>query len=205
MSGSTSRFTTLWTRGWGLSQRYAPRSRSVALVVVVVLMAGVTVLRWYVDGAGQSVALLYVVPIALCALRFGRRGGIGSALVGIVAFAVLEVARSRGDADVTGWVAPILAMALMGGLVGSLSESAARHDAARRDQARQLRELWAAHGVALEAGDSVVQRVAAARWLLEAGHVKEALDALDAAVIAGIADVSHVLPPPIEPPGEGAS
>lgn len=204
MAGSASRVAALWRRGWGLSQRFAPRRPSVARAVVVALMAGITVLRWYVDGAGQSVALLYVVPIALCALRFGRRGGVSSATIGIVAFGVLEVVRGRGDTDVTGWVAPILAMALMGGLVGSLSESAVRQEEARRDQARQLEELRTAQRAALEAGDSVVQRMAAARWMLEAGHVKEALEALDAAVVAGIVDLSQVLPPRIGPPTEGA-
>ena len=87
-------------------------------------------------------------------------------------------------------------MALMGGLVGHLSESAARHEAARRIQQRHLDELRRARRAALEAGDSIVQRVAAVRWMLEAGKSEDALAALDATVAEGIAEVSSALPPP---------
>lgn len=184
-----------WRAGWALSRRYAPRSRSVALVVVVALLAAVTVLRWFVEGAGQAAALLYVVPIALGALRFGRRGGLGAAGFGIVAFVVLETVRAKGDVDVTGWVGPLLAMALMGGLVGHLSEAAARAEEARRVQDHQLEELRDARHAAIEAGDSLVQHVAAARWMLEAGRGDEALVALSATVARGIAHLSAELPP----------
>jgi hypothetical protein len=43
---------------------------------------------------------------------------------------MLQIIRSHGDVDATGWVGPLLAMALMGGLVGYLSESEASHEAA---------------------------------------------------------------------------
>ena len=66
---------------------------------------------------------------------------------------------------------------------------------------------------ALEAGDSIVQRVAAVRWMLEAGKSEDALAALDATVADGIAEVSSALPPPssqatgdghpVGPPGAG--
>ncbi|MDA8284504.1 MAG: hypothetical protein M0Z42_14670, partial [Actinomycetota bacterium] len=139
---------------------------------------------------------LYVVPIALSALCFGRRGGAAAAGCGIAAFVVLEFVRAPGgDVDVTGWVGPLLAMALMGGLVGQLSESAARHEAARRIQQRHLDELRRARRAALEVGDSIVQRVAAVRSMLEAGKSEDTLAALDATVAEGIAEVSSALPP----------
>lgn len=158
-------------------------------------MGAVTVLRWFVDRAGQAAALLYVVPIALTALRFGRRGGVAAAGFGMAAFVTLEVVRSQGAVDATGWVAPLVAMALMGGLVGHLSESAALHEAARRQQARDLDAIREAQHVASEVSDSIVQHVVAARWMLEAGQEQEALAALDATVAAGIAQVSGTLPP----------
>ena len=213
MRGGRGRAARPWRVAWDLGHRHAPRSPVVAVAVLVGLMAAVTVLRWFVDGAGQAAALLYVVPIALSALRFGRRGGAGAAGCGIAAFVVLELVRARGDADVTGWVGPLLAMALMGGLVGHLSESAARHEAARRIQQRHLDELRRARRAALEAGDSIVQRVAAVRWMLEAGKSEDALAALEATVAEGIAEVSSALPPPssqatgdghpVGPPGAG--
>lgn len=195
MRGGRVRAARLWWGAWGLSDRHAPRSSVVAVGVIVGLMAAVTVLRWFIDGAGQAAALLYVVPIALSALRFGRRGGAAAAGCGIAAFVLLELVRARGDVDVTGWVGPLLAMALMGGLVGHLSESTARHEAARRIQQRHLYELRRARRSALEAGDSIVQRVAAVRWMLEAGKSEDALAALDATVAEGISEVSSALPP----------
>ena len=195
MRAGRGRAARLWSGAWGLSDRHAPRSSVVAVGVIVGLMAAVSVLRWFVDGAGQAAALLYVVPIALSALRFGRRGGAAAAGCGIAAFVVLELVRARGDVDVTGWVGPLLAMALMGGLVGHLSESAARHEAARRIQQRHLDELRRARRSMLEASDSIVQRVAAVRWMLQAGKSEDALAALDATVAEGIAEVSSALPP----------
>ena len=84
-----------------------------ALGVIAGLLAAVTVLRWFFDGAGEAVALLYVVPITLGALRFGRRGGIGVAGIGMTAFIVLEAVRARGDLDLTGWAGPLLVMVLI--------------------------------------------------------------------------------------------
>ena len=158
-------------------------------------MAAVTILRWFVDQAGQAAALLYVLPIALSGLRFGRRGGIAAAGFGIAAFVILEFVRSQGDIDATGWVGPLLAMALMGSLVGYLSESAAHHEAAQKLQDQHLDELRNAQHAASETNDSIVQQVAAARWMLEAGKSEEALEALSVTVVEGIAQVSGALPP----------
>ena len=206
MVGEWGRPVRLWSAGWRLSRRYAPKTPATALAVIVVLMVAVTVLRWFVDGAGQSAALLYVVPIALSALRFGRRGGYLAAGVAMAAFVVLEFVRARGDVDFTGWVAPLLAMALMGGLVGHLSESAASNDAARRHHLREFEEAERARRAELEASDSIVQRVAAARWMLEVGRREEALRALDDTVSDGIDQLGARLPPPEvdRPLGEGA-
>lgn len=186
---------TLWKTGLALSRRYAPRSDAVAMAVIVALLVAVTILRWFVDGAGQAAALLYVVPISLGALRFGRRGGLGTASFGIAAFILLEIVRGKGDADLTGWTAPLLAMALMGGLVGHLSETATRADADRRLKDRQLEGLRHARHAVVEAGDAIVQHMAAARWMLEAGRNDEALEALGATVADGIGNLSANLPP----------
>lgn len=196
MVGEWGRAVRLWTAGWNLSRRYAPKAPLRALAVIAVLMVAVTVLRWYVDGAGQSAALLYVVPIALSAMRFGWRGGTVSAGLAMAAFVVLEFARSNGDVDLTGWVAPLLAMALMGGLVGHLSEAAARNDAARRLHLRDFEAAQQARLAELEASDSIVQRVAAARWMLEVGRSEEALRALEDTVNEGIGHLGRRLPPP---------
>ena len=183
---------------WEATRRYAPTSVPMAVGIVVSLMVAVTVLRWFFDRAGEAVALLYVVPIALSARRFGRKGGIAAAGFGVTAFVVLETVRARGDVDVTGWVAPLLAMALMGGLVGHLSEVAAQREADRKRQAQRIEELTDARRLAMEASDSVVQQVAAARWMLEAGQSQKALAALGDAVADGITRVHGRLDPLLE-------
>ncbi|HQU25505.1 MAG TPA: hypothetical protein PLS29_00590 [Acidimicrobiales bacterium] len=200
MVGEWGRAVRLWSAGWSLSRRYAPKAPSMALAVIVALMVAVTILRWFVDGAGQSAALLYVVPIALSAVRFGRRGGAYAAGVAIAAFAILELVRSKGDPDLTGWVAPLLAMALMGGLVGHLSEAAARNDAARRFHLGEYEAAERARLADLETSDSIVQRVAAARWMLEVGRSEDALRALDDTVSDGIGQLGTRLPPPVTGP-----
>lgn len=184
-----------WRAAGRASRRRAPRSPVVAVVVIVALLAAVTALRWNLDRAGEAVALLYVVPIALAGVRFGRRGGLAVAGFGVAAFAGLELVRARGDVDLTGWVAPLLAMALMGGLVGHLSEASTRSEAALQVQARHLEELRHTRSAATRAGDSMVQQLAAARWMLEAGNGEGALAALEATVAMGISEFSSSLPP----------
>ncbi len=188
------------TTGLRLSRVPVPRSRLVSVAVIAVLLATVTALRWFYYGAGEAVALLYVVPIALGALRFGRRGGAVMAGFGITAFVVLEAVHGHGDLDMSGWVGPLLAMAIVGGLVGHLSSVADLQEADRRLQAQQIEELRDAQRSAAQAGDSIVQQVAAARWMLESGLSEEAFVTLDNAVAEGIAEVSGALPPlPREP------
>ncbi len=193
--------TRLATDSWGVARREAPSSRPVAVAVVVAAFAGVTALRWYVDGAGQAAALLYVVPIALGALRFGRRGGLAAAAVGAVAFSVLAGVHGTGDLDLTGWLGPVLVMGLVGGLVGWQVDVAVRRQALQASQARQARQLEALcdeQQAAIRAGDSIVQQLAAVRWLLEAGQTQEAIAALAETVTEGIAEVSCKLSLPSE-------
>lgn len=190
--------TRVWDAGWDAARRRAPRSRVAAWSVIVGMLVGVTVLRWFFDRAGETVALLYVVPITLGALRFGRRGGIGIAGFGMLAFATLEAVRASGDPGMTGWAVPLLVMALIGGLVGHLSELAAQREAEQRLQAqrsRNLEELCDAQRSTIEASESIVQQIAAARWLLETGQRDEALATLCETLIEGIAKVSCALPP----------
>lgn len=195
MPGGWGRGGGLWEVGCGLARRYAPRSAVVAAVVLAGSMVAVTVLRWFFDGAGEVAALLYVVPIALGALRFGRRGGLVTAGFGVVGFVVMELVHARGDIDVTGWMGPLMAMVLMGGLVSHLSESVARHEAARALQARRLEELLHARYAATEASDALVQSVAAACWMLEAGRTEEVLALLNVTVADGIARLRGTFPP----------
>ena len=59
------------------------------VAVVVVLFAAVTGLRFWVDPDVDGVALLYTLPIALVAVRFGSAAGLAAAAVGGCPFVVL--------------------------------------------------------------------------------------------------------------------
>ena len=166
--------------------RQAWGSVGLSLALVAGLFAGVTVLRWFIDRSGQAAALLYIVPITLGALRFGRRGAAGTAALGILAFIVLALVHGRGDLDLTGWSAPVLSMALVGYLAARLEELVRVHG----ERSRHLEQVCEAQHAALTASDSIVQQVAAVRWMLEAGKADEAAKVLDATVSQGIEKLS---------------
>lgn len=177
--------------------------RPVAVAAIAGLFVGVTVLRWFIDGSGQAAALLYVAPIAFSGLWYGRRAGIGAAAVGTLAFAVLAVVHGHGDLDVTGWAGPILAMAIVGVLIGHLAERAGKKEqltTGHPDQDRRLEEICEAQHAALEVSDSIVQEVAAARWMLQVGRTAEAMDVLGQTVTDGISRLSEALS--LDPAGD---
>jgi len=171
----------------------SPRVQEIALVVA--LFAAVTVLRWYVDGAGEAAALLYVVPIVLSARRFGRRAGIGVAALSAAAFVVLTAVHGRGDLDLTGWVGPLLVMATVAAF-GAPSARPADVDRTVSDAVGQrdyLQNVCAVQHSALVASDSMIQEVASARWMLELGHTDEAIEVLGTTLARGISRVSAAL------------
>lgn len=199
MRGAREQIGRVWSASTNLSRRHALGSPRAAAAVIAGLLAAVTLLRWFFDRNGESVALLYVVPIALGALRFGRRGGIIVAGFGVVAFVVLEAVRARGDLDVSGWAGPLLAMTLIGALVGHLSEVAGHREAEQGLRTAQIGALRDAQRSAISTADSMVQQVAAARWMLEAGQPEEALAALGDAVAEGIARLTPAGDPKQDP------
>ena len=162
--------------------RDAWRSVPVSFSLVAGLFAGVTLLRWFIDRSGQAAALLYVLPITLAALRFGRRGAASTAALGTAGFVVMALVHGRGDLDLTGWSAPPLSMALVGYLAARLEGLVRAH----AERGRHLEEVREAQRAALTASDSIVQQVAAARWMLEAGRADEAAEVLNGTVAEGI-------------------
>lgn len=188
-SSAVSQATGVPAGTWSTGGTWSPGLFRAAPLVVVGLFAAVTALRWLVDGSGQAAALLYVVPIALSALAFGRRGGIAAAASGAALFVLLALVHGRGDLDVTGWAAPVVAMALVGALLGELAERAARargFATRHAERSRRLEELCERQQAALVVSDSLVQTIAAARWMLEAGATEQAIEVLTASVSDGI-------------------
>jgi K+-sensing histidine kinase KdpD len=148
------------------------RRPELALAVAAALYTGVFVLRLVVDGAVEAVSLLFVLPIALVAVSFGRRAGIVAGFVGVgLLLAWLTV---EGESlSAVAWVARITPMVLLGVLLGGASDRL--QEAAAADHRLALAELRQRE--AAEINDAIVQRLAAAKWALESGDVARA-DAL---------------------------
>lgn len=164
--------------------------------IAVVLFAAITVLRWYLERSGQDASLLYVIPISLVALVSGRQGGMRAAGAGILLFSLFAAVHGKGDLDLTGWVGPMLAMLLVGAVLGDVCDRArekAESAEILAERRQLLEELCARQQGAIEASDAMVQGVAAARWLIDAGEMEKALDTLTATVADGIARL-HATP-----------
>jgi K+-sensing histidine kinase KdpD len=168
-----------------------------AVAVMAAVFAGVLALQ-AVDGRGSdAIALLYVLPIALGAVAFGMWGGLISAAAGYGAFSVFAVAERAGQVGPDGWVTRAVAMFLLGLLLGRSSEQIARAGRQALEHQREqlnLRDVNRRYGEGLELSDSVLQYVAAAKWLVEQGDQAAASRLLADALEQGQRMVGELLP-----------
>jgi signal transduction histidine kinase len=160
-----------------------------AAAVVALLFVGVFVTRLLADESPRDAAgLLYVLPVALAAMSFGRRGGLAAGLFGVslvVAWALVQ------DFDPTwlGWVSRVVPLLLLGGLLGDATE---RLEAAQRRE-QELEAAARRHRDAAEISDSLIQGMTAARWALEADRPDVAITTLEDTVARGQRLVSDLL------------
>ncbi len=168
-----------------------------ALVTATILFVAVTGLHFVVNGTGQAVDILYALPIALLAMSFGLRGGLIGAAIGFSMFAVVEVTYGVGDIDVTGWITRAAGMFLLGILLGHATdqiEAGQRRTFAIHEERRLLAEHARRQSEALEISDSILQHLAVAKWMIEAGNDDEAITILTATITTGEAMVAELLP-----------
>jgi PAS domain S-box-containing protein len=99
------------------------------IVLAVVLFAGFYVLQAKDRSAADALEVLYVVPIALLALRFGLRGGLVGALVALALIAVYDVAVGVFDVSLLGNVGWAVAFVVLGGLFGRFVDLSRRLEA----------------------------------------------------------------------------
>jgi PAS domain S-box-containing protein len=117
----------------GFGRHWAQRPG--ALVgLAVVLFAGIAALRVAVSSPRDGVGILFVIPIAALAARFGTRGGFAGALVGL-ALLVITSAVSGESYTTIGYLTRVAAFVLVGLVLGLLSS---RVDRARRFERQQL-------------------------------------------------------------------
>jgi hypothetical protein len=164
------------------------RQPRLALAVAAGLFVTVFILRLAVDGPQDPVAMLYVFPVALVALGFGFRAG---AAAGVIAVGLLITWAIIADETLSplGWFSRATPLLLLGTLVGS---SADRMREARRSE-RFAAAVALLQRDAAEINDSVLQGLAATKWLLEAGDVDRAIEVLRETAVTAQELVTRVL------------
>lgn len=165
--------------------RTRPRT---ALAVAALLFTGVLALRFSVEDPVEAISMLYVLPVSLVALGFGRRAGLAAGLLalGLVAF---WVAVSGADLSPIGWVARLVPFVVLGYLLGDASD---RLDAAEARRAA-LEAAAQRHRDATEVNDTLIQGMAAAKWALEAGRTESGLQTLGETIELGQRLVSELM------------
>ena len=117
--------------------------------------------------------MLYLLPIALLAMAGGVRAGLAAGAVGVVLTAIW-VAASHPSPTPLAWLTRIGLPILLGFLLGRAADAfQAAAVAGRGLVAARLREREAA-----EINDSIIQRLAVAKWQLERGDDDRALAVL---------------------------
>jgi hypothetical protein len=141
------------------------------VAVATLLYAGVFALRMVEDAVEAPITLLFCLPIALLAVAFGLRVGLGAGVLGVSLLAVWVMVDSV-SLSALGWATRVVPLVLLGGLLGDAADRLRRSEAARF----RLEAAAQRHRDAAEINDSIVQRVAAAKWALEAGRPERALE-----------------------------
>lgn len=140
------------------------------------------------DDATVAITLLYVVPISLVALAWGRLPGVVASAAALALLA-LWVVIDGVDLTPLGWAARVVPIMLVGLVLGDASDRIRRAEQARVEQAE--RELL--HREAVEINDSLLQDMAAAKWALEAGRSDVGLERLSDAIASGQKLVSQLI------------
>ncbi len=149
----------------------------VTWAAVVMLFAGIFVLRLYSGTVEDAYSMLYVFPVALVAFAFGLRPGAAAGILAVVLIVVWAVVRDV-SLDPAGWASRILPILLLGILLGDASDRLRRNDAERR----RLESAALLHRDAIEINDSLIQGMVAAKWSLEAADVETGLRTLNATI-----------------------
>lgn len=88
------------------------------VALAAVLFAVVFALRTVDSNPVHAEGVLYLVPIALLALRFGLRGGLGGALLAVVLIVTWSRVSSNVQLTADGYVSRTIALVLLGVLLG---------------------------------------------------------------------------------------
>ncbi len=168
---------------------------ALALPIAGLLFAAISALRVAV-GNGETATVLYVLPIALLAVTYGRWGGWSGSALGLVLFSIFAAIGGPEEIDVTGWATRVVAMVLLGGLLGHAVDGSRALERRLLDEQRRRLELEEAERrerEALEINDSIIQGMVGAKWLAEGGEAESAATLLDRTIEQGQRLVSELL------------
>lgn len=159
-----------------------------AIAVASALFVAIFLLRMSVGDERDAIAMLYLLPISLIAIGFGRRAGV---LAGGIAVGLLATWTLLSDVSLSplGWLSRVIPLVLSGLLIGSAADRMRAADAAeRRADAVAMLQLDGA-----EINDSIVQSLAAAKWAIESGDIERARSILEDTIATGQHLVTRVL------------
>lgn len=165
------------------------RSPGATLFSAVVLFVVITAVRVALgNDATVGVTMLYLLPVSLVALAWGRWAGLTCGAVAITMLG-LWVLVAEVDLSALGWASRAVPLLLTGYLLGDASDRLRRAEEERlqRDAQDLLRRQ------AVEINDTLVQGMAAAKWILEAGRLDEGIKALDDTLLTGQELVSELI------------
>lgn len=149
----------------------------------------ITVVRFSLgNDAAVAITSLYVVPVSLAALAWGRVAGLLASGAAVVLLA-LWVLAADVDLTVLGWSARVVPMLLVGLLLGDASDGLRRAEQAHIEQT----ERTLLHRQAVEINDSLLQGMAAAKWALEAERHDVAHEHLSDAIASGQTLVARLI------------
>jgi PAS domain S-box-containing protein len=107
----------------------APVGALLTIAIALALYIGIYVLQAHDSNPSDSEEVLYVIPIALLALRFGLRGGLSGALVGLVLIGVWDWHSQDFGLTIGGYLSWGLAFILLGVSLGAFVDHRHRLEA----------------------------------------------------------------------------
>ncbi len=111
------------------------------IATVIALFAAVTASRFAIEGGATGVTFLYVLPVAIAGVEFGRRAGIAAGLVAVGLFAVWFELEEHPDATMSYGTRAVV-FVLIGWLTGYLGD---RVRALGRESAALARHFEVSH------------------------------------------------------------
>jgi PAS domain S-box-containing protein len=103
-----------------LPQRSSQAERVAVLTATGAMFAGIFALGFGVDDPGESVAVLYTLPITLAAIKFGAGGGFGAAAVTMALLGMWDLA-DQDHMPLLSYLGRGVVYGLLGGLLGNFS------------------------------------------------------------------------------------